>query len=387
MNQGKVPLLKKLAAQKIAQNAHQLTNFNFGLVPFHLVLPTLSRLNAKQLSQVEEINPMFTPDSDQLWKVLLEKDFPQRPSNPPRTFVVMPHKTLHGQYTQDRDLLREDSTQKLRVRIEKLNKRRLANQIVQVEGLLRDPTVKPSFSGYNGTRPLRAVRGKPTTILEKVRKDLDNRKSMFPLRMRRYENLQVKPFKPMPMKPVAKLPHATPKLTSPSLPKTSGAPADSHFYNSLVLEARREDRILEKQKLAVEAARPKLFILDPVEGISANSNTTEQSNSLPNTTESLKSLSDASVSHARSSNVRLANELSNQANAETPTEVPRPESPAKPTQFFAGVPLAPETRKKLQDSMFLKRKPAQPIGRKKRAQIVEPDMPSKIKRIKSSVFM
>ncbi|XP_026699913.1 leucine-rich repeat-containing protein 1 isoform X3 [Athene cunicularia] len=59
---------------RVLQNNTDLLR-KVGGVPFEVLEPVLTRCTAEQLSQIEECNPMFTEESDHLWKKHCQRDF------------------------------------------------------------------------------------------------------------------------------------------------------------------------------------------------------------------------------------------------------------------------------------------------------------------------
>ncbi|CUM67828.1 uncharacterized protein PRCAT00005535001 [Priceomyces carsonii] len=172
--------LVEVATNKCVQNVNKLQDV--GGTPFHLLRPVLMKMSAKQLNQIELQSPQIMPFSDELWPALIEREFPDRPpisKGKMRQSQEMPNKTLFYRYDKERELLRNDSAQRLRKMTEKLKKEKSANSIVSVSHVLRDPTVKRrrNYSdGYTRSTPS----AKKNSILLKARKDLQNRSLMFP---------------------------------------------------------------------------------------------------------------------------------------------------------------------------------------------------------------
>lgn len=173
----KVPSLVQIARAKLMHNVSYIDDT--GPTPFRLLEPVLQRMNAKQLQRIEATSPQIMPESDALWLKLIEKDFPTRPL----TIKIvsahsMPHKDLYDKYVHDRESFRQDSTKRLRKINERLKLEKLANQIVKVQELLKDPTVRrrpirtPSSYSYSRTLP-------KNSILGKARRDLQGRLLMF----------------------------------------------------------------------------------------------------------------------------------------------------------------------------------------------------------------
>ncbi|ODV80383.1 uncharacterized protein CANTADRAFT_49873, partial [Suhomyces tanzawaensis NRRL Y-17324] len=181
--------LAELATNKIIQNIGKINDI--GATPFHLLAPVLERMNAKQLNQIESTSPQIVPESDKLWRILIEKDFPNRPL-PTKKAVeteVMPNRAAYHKYLEDRESFRNDLARRLRRITEKLKLEKSANKIVKVQELLKDPTVKrKNWSGSPGGFPrfnTPAIRG--NSILSKARRDLQNRSMMFPQKISRYD--------------------------------------------------------------------------------------------------------------------------------------------------------------------------------------------------------
>lgn len=148
--------LKDIAQYTCIQHAARITDV--GETPYRLVRPILKRLNAKQLTQLEETSPAVMPDSDEVWAQLIERDFPDRPFHrgATRGLIVgetnMPHKALHLQYTTERDEFRATSAQRLRRMTEKIQKEKSKNSIIALEGIIREPLIRRRPTGGMGMR-------------------------------------------------------------------------------------------------------------------------------------------------------------------------------------------------------------------------------------------
>lgn len=199
-NRKKVLSLVEIATNKCIQHVAKLEDV--GATPFHLLVPVLRRMNAKQLGQIEELSPQITPDSDELWTNLVSKEFPDRPilANSIRAskvkskranmvvpagralmFCDMPMKSLYFKYSDERESFRQDSAERLRKITQRLKKEKSANSIVSVPELLRDPTVRRRrFDGGSGYSRSEASYGPKNSILNKARKEIRNRSLMFP---------------------------------------------------------------------------------------------------------------------------------------------------------------------------------------------------------------
>lgn len=190
----KLPLLVELATSECTRNVSKLEDV--GDTPFHLLVPILKRMNFKQLSHVEENSSQIMPYSDQFWRSHIVKEFPERPNPPDRLLLSrryliedatgqgalnreMPLKSLFYRYMHERELFRKDSTERLRNITEKLRKEKSANSIISVPELLKDPTVRQTRQRFPSGIARGSVSAK-SSILNKVRKDLQNRSLMFP---------------------------------------------------------------------------------------------------------------------------------------------------------------------------------------------------------------
>lgn len=220
-NRKKVLSLVEIAINKCIQHVAKLEDV--GATPFHLLVPVLRRMNAKQLGQIEELSPQITPDSDELWTNLVSKEFPDRPilANSIRTskvkskranlvapagrtlmFCNMPMKSLYFQYSDERESFRQDSAERLRKITQMLKKEKSANSIVPVPELLRDPTVRRRrFEGGSGYNRSYASYGPKNSILNKARKETRNRSLMFPnyaQKVKKYDPYEAFKYKDTP---------------------------------------------------------------------------------------------------------------------------------------------------------------------------------------------
>lgn len=154
-----------------------------GNTPYHLVRPILKRLNAKQLATLEENSPSVTPESDELWLLLLEKDFPDRPLHAglkARLLAgekTMANKSLYNQYCDEREKFRATSAQRLRRMTEKIQKEKSKNSITPIKGIIREPIRRRVQHSRFGGAP--APRFDTKSILGKARRDMQHRLLMF----------------------------------------------------------------------------------------------------------------------------------------------------------------------------------------------------------------
>lgn len=231
----RLPTLVEIATKKCIQNVSRLSDV--GTTPFHLVKPILKKMNAKQLDLVEVTSPTIIPESDCLWIELIGKDFPDRPLYDKATSInntIMPNKSLYFKYSKDRDNFRKDSAERLRNITEKLKLQKLANSIVSVPELLKDPTVRrnrvPSGFSRQYSNPQK------NSILNKAKRDIQHRSIMFknsnqPINKRydpydafKYRNVTPKPPRRAPPPPPAPLP-LEPSPPEPSPPDPTPQPA------------------------------------------------------------------------------------------------------------------------------------------------------------------
>ncbi|KAK6462154.1 RNA polymerase II transcription factor SIII subunit A-domain-containing protein [Scheffersomyces coipomensis] len=171
--------LVSIATQTIAANINYIQDI--GTTPYHLLESVLSRMNSKQLNQIETQSPHITIHSDKLWQGLIEKDFPTRPNNldPIQSQgSSMPYKALYYRYTKEREMFQKDSTDRLRKITKKLEKEKQVNKIIVAKELLKDPTIRRRPQYHSSTR--QTTLPKANTILGKARKDLKNRHLIFP---------------------------------------------------------------------------------------------------------------------------------------------------------------------------------------------------------------
>ncbi|CAH6721260.1 hypothetical protein CLIB1444_05S07140 [[Candida] jaroonii] len=158
--------LSEISIRKCVRHSNQMTDV--GTIPYHLVRPILMKLNSKQLRLIETNSPHLKPNTDELWKTLIMKDFPSRPNRPLIiTSSPMPNKELYDLYENEQENFRKDSTERLKRMTQKLKTEKEENSVIEVEQILRDPVVK----GYRGPR---------NSILNKARKELMGRSLMFP---------------------------------------------------------------------------------------------------------------------------------------------------------------------------------------------------------------
>lgn len=170
-----------MALASCFQQAGAITDI--GVTPYYLIRPVLKRLNAKQLALLEENSPNITPESDELWAILIEKDFADRPMGSRRNLLGdgnsrMPNKDLYMQYALDRERFLESSAHRLRRITEKLQREKSRNSIVPIQGIIAEPVMRRRT--FEGPRPVRpASKYNNNSIMGKAYKDVQNRLLMF----------------------------------------------------------------------------------------------------------------------------------------------------------------------------------------------------------------
>lgn len=177
-----VALLKAIALLACVQLAARIADV--GLTPYSLIKPVLKRMNLKQLALVEENLPTITPESDEVWGLLIEKDFPDRPVPGARQDLVvgeteMPNKALYQRYMEERDQFRATLAQRLRKMTEKLQKEKLKNSITPIPSIIRNTPIRRNYR----TSQVRNYNTDPKfsskTIMGKAMRDMQQRKLMF----------------------------------------------------------------------------------------------------------------------------------------------------------------------------------------------------------------
>lgn len=176
-----VQSLYDIALIKCIQLSARITDV--GDIPYQLVKPVLKRFNAKQLGIVEENSPSLTPESDELWAALIERDFPDRPAQLKRGLeneneAEMPNKALYLRYCDERESLRASSAQRLRKMTQKLQKEKSKNSIVPLQGIIREPVIR-RHTATMGLAPPPYLKYAPKSILGKAMKDMQHRQLMF----------------------------------------------------------------------------------------------------------------------------------------------------------------------------------------------------------------
>lgn len=172
--------LYDIALAKCLQLSARITDV--GDIPYPLIKPVLRRFNAKQLCQVELNSPLLTPESDELWAQLIERDFPDRPQLKRNLKLdgndgEMPNKLLYKRYCDERELLRASSAQRLRKMTQKLQKEKLKNSIVPIQGIIREPVIRRHTS--MGSLPQVYLKYGKKSIMGKAMKDMQHRQLMF----------------------------------------------------------------------------------------------------------------------------------------------------------------------------------------------------------------
>lgn len=168
---GRLLKLTEIATRKCVRHVHQLDDI--GILPYHLVKPILEKMNAKQLNVIEQNSPHLLPHSDELWVDLIKRDFPSRPIYSENTFRKklpgkLANKQLYLKYNQEQELFRKDSTERLKKFTKSLQRQKSENSVIEVEQILREPSIKS------------VAKGPKNSILNKAKRELQNRSLMFP---------------------------------------------------------------------------------------------------------------------------------------------------------------------------------------------------------------
>lgn len=176
-----VQSLYDIALWRCIQLASRITDV--GDIPYHLVRPVLKKLNAKQLLTVEQNSPSIAPESDELWALLIERDFPDRPAVLKKAILdssaaAMPNKSQYEKYTSEREQLRASSAQRLRSLTSKLQREKSKNSIVPIQGIIREPTFRRRTPGLALVPGMSSKYGSKS-ILGKAMKDVQHRQLMF----------------------------------------------------------------------------------------------------------------------------------------------------------------------------------------------------------------
>lgn len=181
-----VALLKAIALNACVQLAGRISDV--GLTPYSLIKPVLKRMNLKQLATVEDNLPTITPESDEVWGMFIEKDFPDRPVPGFRQDLVvgetdMPNKALYLRYMEERDTFRATLAQRLRKMTERLQKEKSKNSITPIPSIIRNTPIRRNYLGRSGqTRNYNTdPKFSSKTILGKAMRDMQLRKLMFGL--------------------------------------------------------------------------------------------------------------------------------------------------------------------------------------------------------------
>lgn len=170
-----------IALASCYQQAGSITDV--GSTPYHLILPVLKRLNAKQLAALEENSPDLAPDTDELWAALVEKDFADRPLGNRQNMLngpssAMPNRDLYMQYLRDRERFLESSAERLRYHTQKLKREKSKNSIVPIQGFIAEPVFRRRALAV--PRPMKPVsKYSNNSILGKAMKDIQHRLLMF----------------------------------------------------------------------------------------------------------------------------------------------------------------------------------------------------------------
>ncbi|TID29714.1 hypothetical protein CANINC_001727 [Pichia inconspicua] len=130
--------LTQLARLKCINNAHLINDI--GSTPYHLIEPILVKKTAKSLKQIEEQSPHIIADSENLWKLLISRDFPDRPLTHPISEngrrVNMKSRKLYDKYINDREVQRQNAVGNLKQITKNLNSMKNKNKVKSIDNFL-----------------------------------------------------------------------------------------------------------------------------------------------------------------------------------------------------------------------------------------------------------
>ncbi|KAI3407046.2 hypothetical protein KGF56_000134 [Candida oxycetoniae] len=198
-----LPTLLHLSQVCLKRNLTQIQDV--GATPYHLLEPVLLLMSSRQLNQLENLSTQLMPQSDKLWKYLIEKDFSDRPLELglANANMDMPYKSLYYKYFEQRDEFRRNSVKRLRHMQQSLMKEKTKNKVVAVNGVLRDPSRK--------TRPqhseIRRRMVNKNTIMARATRDVMTRSLMFGKSpQRRYDPYSAFDIKNLPIETLIRVP-------------------------------------------------------------------------------------------------------------------------------------------------------------------------------------
>ncbi|KAI5960369.1 uncharacterized protein KGF55_004661 [Candida pseudojiufengensis] len=179
-----LPTLLHLAQISIKRHITQLQDV--GATPFHLLESILKLMSSKQLDHLESLSNQLMPFTDEIWNHLITKDFPDRPndlgplgSTSQLKYPNMPYKSLYFKYVKQRDDFRKDSAKRLRHMNKSIQKERSMNQIVTIDEIRRDPSIKRRKMDSNGNYGRTTQPVNKNTILGKAMRESQSRSLMF----------------------------------------------------------------------------------------------------------------------------------------------------------------------------------------------------------------
>jgi hypothetical protein len=130
--------LTHIARLKCINNAHIINDI--GRTPYHLIKPVLMKKTAKSLKQIEKISPQIILDSEELWKDLLKRDFPDRPIN--QTILKNGEKlnissrNLYDKYSNERENQRKNAIDNYKLITKNLNDMKNKNKVKSINKIL-----------------------------------------------------------------------------------------------------------------------------------------------------------------------------------------------------------------------------------------------------------
>lgn len=128
----KPPSLRELAQQQCVRHAHFIVDF--GHTPYHLIRPVLAKYNSKQLAQCEQRNPHIALVDDEIWKMLCQKEFPER------TLPAGPYRQAFAQLQSEKDAQLGAARERLILKQKQVAQERASSSISITEPVRRGGT-------------------------------------------------------------------------------------------------------------------------------------------------------------------------------------------------------------------------------------------------------
>lgn len=178
------PSLKQLAQRQCIRLASNIVDI--GCARYEIVEPILRRLNGRQLAEIESRCPSVRKHSDDLWRLLIQREFPERALPPP------PYRNAYYTLCQDKETQMVAARERLRANQRQYEAQKEASTVValaEVPARARhDMPLNSSVSSYRSK-----------TMQQVARQMRSSNMRRPPPALSLHQSRNTKPLRPVPV--------------------------------------------------------------------------------------------------------------------------------------------------------------------------------------------